>query len=65
MLKPAQIKSLSILAIALTMTTNTLTGGNMLQWEENADALNDPALFSLQDIIDKKALPTKKEAQIE
>ena len=64
MLKPAQIKSLSILAIALTMTTNTLTRGNMLQWEENADALNDPALFSLQDIIDKKALPTKKEAQI-
>ncbi|MGY8695758.1 MAG: DPP IV N-terminal domain-containing protein, partial [Verrucomicrobiia bacterium] len=46
------------------MTTHTLTGTNMVQWEENTDALNDPALFSLQDIIDKKALPTKKEAQI-
>ena len=34
----------------------------MAQWEEIPEALNDPSLMTLQDVIDEKAIPVKKEA---
>lgn len=46
------------------MTACASNGTASTQWEESPKALNDPSLFTLQDVIDKKALPTKKEAQI-
>ncbi len=33
------------------------------QWEETPEALEDPGLFTLQEVIDEKALPVKKEAE--
>jgi dipeptidyl-peptidase-4 len=33
------------------------------QWEEAPEALEDPSLFTLQEVIDEKALPIEKEAQ--
>ena len=33
------------------------------QWEETPEALENPSLFTLQEVIDEKALPVEKEAQ--
>ncbi len=47
----------------LAMSAQFAIGGTTAQWEESADALDDPSLLTLQDIIDDKALPLKREAQ--
>ena len=37
--------------------------GFMAQWEEIPETLEDPSLFTLQQIIDEEAIEVKKEAQ--
>ncbi len=51
-------------ALIFTMTANKAIGSDMAQWEESQEALNDPSLMTLQDIIDDKAITVKKGAQI-
>jgi hypothetical protein len=50
--------------LLLTAMTGISTNGNqMAQWEENPEALSNPSLMTLQEVIDEKAIPIKKEAQ--
>ncbi len=57
-------RSLGPLLVAFLMTSQHAKANHpSAQWEEIPEALENPALITLQDVIDEKAIPVEKEAQ--
>ncbi|MBT3479819.1 MAG: S9 family peptidase [Opitutales bacterium] len=57
------LKTSALLTLLMAITSNPTMGKTQAQWEEPQKNLNDSSLITLQDVIDEKALPVKKETQ--
>jgi len=60
-----RITQFSALLLASFSMSNFSSFGNSFsaQWEEVSEAAEDPSLMTLQEVIDEKAIPVKKESQ--
>ena len=60
-----RITQFSALLLASFSMSNFSSFGNSFsaQWEEVPEAAEDPSLFTLQEVIDEKAIPVENEAQ--
>ena len=57
-------RALNLLPFSILMPISTVfANATSPQWEETPEALKEPGLFTLQEVIDEKALPVEKEAE--